>query len=87
MLIRLHTTAEIVNVLGGNGPTAKLTMSAEDAADPAKAAKAAKAVTNWKKAETFPSNTYVAMTRALRERGYEAPDTLWGMKMPEEASS
>lgn len=75
MMIRLHTTAEVMNVLGGNGPVARLTSSTP------------KAVSNWRGFETFPANTYVAMTGALKAQGYEAPDSLWGMKMPEEAAS
>jgi hypothetical protein len=40
----------------------------------------------WKKAESFPSNTYVAMTDALRAIGKTAPASLWGMKAPAEIS-
>lgn len=36
---------------------------------------------NWYgRAGMFPANTYVALTRALRSRGYTAPARLWNMK-------
>jgi hypothetical protein len=31
------------------------------------------------RAGTFPPRTYVVLTRALRRRGYRAPDSLWKM--------
>jgi hypothetical protein len=58
--------------LGGNGPVAELTLSKPNA------------VSNWRGFKTFPSNTFVAMTEALRARGKTAPASLWGMKMPAE---
>lgn len=71
----LATTSEVMDALGGNAAVAELTGST------------LKAVWNWRGFETFPSNTYVAMTDALRARGKTAPASLWGMKMPAEASS
>jgi hypothetical protein len=44
-------------------------------------------VSMWRKAQGFPSNTYVAMTEALRKRGKTAPASLWGMKSPAESES
>jgi hypothetical protein len=40
----------------------------------------------WKKARSFPSNKYVAMTDALRAIGKTAPASLWGMKAPAETA-
>lgn len=37
------------------------------------------AVSNWRRFETFPSNTYVALTEALAAIGETAPDSLWAM--------
>jgi hypothetical protein len=37
------------------------------------------AVSNWRRFETFPSNTYVALTNALAEIGEDAPASLWAM--------
>jgi len=71
----LRTTTEVIDALGGNQPVADLTSSTN------------KAVSNWRGFPTFPSNTYVVITEALRRRGKTAPDALWGMKMPAEAAS
>jgi hypothetical protein len=71
----LGTTAEVIDALGGNQPVADLTSSTN------------KAVSNWRGFSTFPSNTYVAITEALRASGKTAPPSLWGMKTPAEASS
>jgi hypothetical protein len=32
------------------------------------------------RAEQFPANTYVALQKALKRRGFRAPDALWAMK-------
>ena|SRR5688572_27741796 len=41
----------------------------------------AKQVWHWYgRAGMFPANTYVVVKRALRRRGYNAPDYLWNMK-------
>jgi len=39
---------------------------------------------NWKTFGSFPANTYIVLTEALRERGKTAPASLWRM-MPAEA--
>jgi hypothetical protein len=70
----LSSTAAVIEALGGNQRVAALTDSTN------------KAVSNWRGFETFPSNTFVAMTEALRARGKTAPAALWGMKVPAEAS-
>lgn len=70
----LETTEQVIEALGGNPSVAELTLSKTNA------------VSNWRKFKTFPSNTYVAITHALRERGMTAPDSLWGMKLPESTS-
>lgn len=68
----LHTTSEVMDALGGNTAVAELVGSNN------------KAVWNWRGFDTFPSNTYVAMTAALNARGKTAPASLWGMKLPVE---
>lgn len=68
----LETTEQVIETLGGNGPVAELTLSKPNA------------VSNWRGFKTFPSNTFVAITEALRARGKTAPASLWGMKMPAE---
>lgn len=74
-MIELTTTSEVLDELGGNVPVAELTGSTN------------KAVSNWRGFDTFPSNTYVAMTEALRARGKTAPASLWGMKVPAEVGA
>lgn len=65
---RLHTVDDILDVLGGNEKVAKLT------------GHKAKAVSAWRHVlEGLPSKTYVVLKHALREKGCEAPDELWGM--------
>ena len=72
MAEQLKTTSEVMDALGGNSAVAEITGST------------VKAVWNWRGFETFPSNTYVAMTEALLQKGMSAPATLWGMKLPAE---
>lgn len=69
----LLKTSEVMDALGGNIAIAELTGSKP------------KAVWNWRKFKTFPSNTYVAMSEALREKGKTAPASLWGMRSPSES--
>lgn len=64
----LSTTSEVIDVLGGYLAVAEITHSKP------------KAVSNWPRFETFPSNTYVALTAALLAKGKTAPASLWGMK-------
>jgi hypothetical protein len=64
----LTSTSDVMDALGGNLAVAELTQST------------VKAVWNWRGFETFPSNTYVAMTNALLAKGKSAPASLWGMK-------
>lgn len=67
------TTAEVVKALGGVQAVADLTKRGYSAA------------CNWNGFKTFPANTYVVMKAALQERGLDAPDSLWGMTLKENA--
>lgn len=71
----LDTTEQVIDVLGGNGPVAELTLSKPNA------------VSNWRGFKTFPANTYVAIIDALSAKGKTAPASLWGMKLPAEQES
>jgi hypothetical protein len=66
----LETAADVFTALGENPGVADLT-----GAKPS-------AISMWRKAESFPPNTYVVMTDALRAIGKIAPDSLWRMKVP-----
>ena len=65
----LRTTEQVIDALGGPEKLCEVTE-----ANP-------KQAWHWYgRADQFPCNTYVAITRALRRRGYRAPDHLWPMK-------
>jgi len=64
----LTTTTAVMDALGGNLAVAEITSSKP------------KAVSNWRRASTFPSNTYLALTEALLAKGKTAPASLWGMR-------
>ncbi len=68
----LNTAAKVMEVLGGNRGVQQLT------------GRTANAVCNWRAFKRFPSNTYVAMTSALKASGYTAPPSLWRMVEPAE---
>jgi hypothetical protein len=38
------------------------------------------AISNWRAADRFPSNTYLILTEALARKDYVAPDKLWAMR-------
>jgi hypothetical protein len=71
----LHTTADVMDALGGNDAVAEITCSKP------------KAVWNWRFTRTFPSRTYLILLGALNEVGKTAPASLWGMKLPSEKES
>lgn len=66
----LETATQVFDALGGNAGVGKLTGAKSSA------------MSMWRQAESFPPNTYVAMTDALRALGKTAPDSLWRMKVP-----
>jgi hypothetical protein len=66
----IQTATEIIDALGGNQAVAKLTTTT------------AKAVSNWRAAGKFPSNTFLVVKAALLRLGLSAPDHLWSMREP-----
>lgn len=65
----LRTAKDVVETLGGLSAVCELTGAN------------LKQAWNWVgRAEAFPSNTYVVMTRALRRRNATAPAWLWSMR-------
>lgn len=64
-----RTTDEVIDFLGGNGPTGDIV-----GAKP-------KTVSNWREAARgrFPAETFLALNRALKRRGRGASPHLWGM--------
>lgn len=71
-MMNLETAEEVFDALGGNAGVEELTHS-----KPSR-------VSNWRNSGSFPSNMYVVMTDALRERGKAAPASLWRMHAPTE---
>lgn len=69
-LENLDTFSEVMDALGGNQGVGELT-----GAKPS-------TLSMWRKANSFPSNTYVVITDALHAIGKTAPASLWGMKAP-----
>jgi hypothetical protein len=67
MAEELCTTAEVVDALGGVQEVARITGRKYGAA------------WNWLKFQTFPSDTFLVLTAALRAKGKSAPASLWGM--------
>lgn len=72
-LENLETADQVFDALGGNAGVEELTNS-----KPTR-------VANWRKAGSFPPNTYVAMTMALAANGKSAPAALWRMRSPVDA--
>jgi hypothetical protein len=66
----LKSATEIVDALGGNVVVAQITSTTP------------KAVSNWRAADKFPSNTYVVLRNALALHKIVAPTALWSMRRP-----
>lgn len=71
----LTTTNEVIDALGGLAIVAEITGRKTGAA------------WNWQKFETFPADTFLAMTTALAERGHDAPPSLWRQVEPRPADT
>jgi len=64
---QLRTTTAVMDALGGNHAVGRLT------------GRTANAANNWRHFKSFPSNTYLILTGALKAKGYTAPPSLWRM--------
>lgn len=67
---QLHSVPEVLEALGG------LTRAA------AIVDRTAQHANGWRITGKFPSKTFIAFSAALKERGYTAPASLWGMVEP-----
>lgn len=67
----LTSAGDVIEALGGPTAVARLTDR-----------QASQVVSNWKTANSFPPNTFLVLTTALRERGLRAPAALWRMVEP-----
>ncbi len=66
-MIYLTDTTAVIEALGGTEAVGRLTGRKYSAAF------------NWRSFETFPPDTFLVMTKALHDRGMEAPPSLWRM--------
>jgi hypothetical protein len=64
----LLTTSAVITALGGSVAVAALTGRSRNA------------VAQWRRFKTFPANTYLTLSAALRDRGLDAPAWLWGQE-------
>jgi hypothetical protein len=71
---QLQTASDVIDALGGTAATARLTGRRYDTA-----------VSNWRATGRLPPDTFVVITKALKDRDKTAPLSLWGMKEPEDA--
>ena len=67
-MVELLTASDVVNALGGTKAVAEFI----GRTDPA--------VSNWRKRDRFPANTYTTFKRELDRRRLTAPDVLWCMR-------
>jgi hypothetical protein len=88
-LIELDSVDAVLNALGGVSAVAELTGDFYGSASKEGPRKfkheAYPTVHYWKQTGAFPPKTYVLLIRALEERGYTAPPSLWKM-IPAEAT-
>ena len=68
VLESLETVDEIMDFFGGNQGMMELTGCKSST------------VSMWRTAKRFPTNTYLVIAGALKERGKTAPPALWSMK-------
>ena len=69
----LTTAASVFDALGGVAGVMEVTGAKY------------KTVHAWKASGSFPSDTYVVMVEALKQRGLTASSSLWDMRFPAEA--
>lgn len=70
----LQTAGQVIDALGGTAATARLTN------------RAAQHVSNWRKANRLPADTFLILREELTKRGKNAPPSVWGIREPEQAS-
>jgi hypothetical protein len=63
----LSQTEHVIDALGGTGKVADLT------------GRSPQAVSNWRARPTFPPETFLILTEALKAKGMSAPRALWRM--------
>lgn len=69
--IKLTEPKDVIEVLGGVSQVAAIS------------GYRAKAVWNWTDGRKLPSKTFLILSAALAEKGYDAPPSFWGIIGPE----
>jgi hypothetical protein len=70
----LYSASDVIDALGGNVETAKLTNRKDSGV-----------VWNWRKAGRLPRDTFLIISAELERVGKYAPPSLWGMAEPEQS--
>ncbi len=65
----LETIDQVIEKLGGSRAVAEITGRGTSIS----------MVPSWRYRKRFPAQSYKRMQDALEERGFSAPDSLWGM--------
>lgn len=66
----MQTASDVIDALGGTLATAKI------------ARRSMQAVSNWRKANRLPAETFLTISQELKSRGETAPPALWGIEEP-----
>lgn len=70
----LANVSDVIDALGGNTAVAEKTKNAISA------------ISNWRRANKFPPNTYILINGELNKIGKTAPSSLWNMRVAEASS-
>lgn len=69
---KLASASDVIDALGGTAKVRALT-----------GRKHAQSVSNWRKSDRLPPDTFVVMSAELKRLGKAAPGSLWQMVEPE----
>lgn len=67
MARKLSTASEVIDALGGTSATARLTK------------RKLQSVSNWRAEGRLPANTFLQIGAELKQRGFDAPPSVWGI--------
>lgn len=71
---QLQTASDVIDALGGTAKVQALT-----------GRKYAQSVSNWRKSDRLPPDTFVILSAELERLGRNAPPSLWRMAEPEQS--
>jgi hypothetical protein len=67
------SASDVIDALGGTKATAKI------------AHRTPQAVSNWRKENRLPPQTFLVLSKKLHSAGLDAPPSLWGIEQPEQS--